>query len=111
MGVVYFAHDPRHGRDVAIKVLDQGDATLEARGRFLREIRVTAGLTHPGIVPVFDSGDADGLLYYVMPLLPGESLRQRMKRERLAPNEACALVADVADALDVAHRHAVIHRD
>jgi serine/threonine-protein kinase len=111
MGSVYVARDPRHDRDVAIKVLDQSDATPEGRSRFLQEIRVTAALTHPGIVPVYDSGDAEGLLYYVMPRLTGESLRHRVKREPLAPSDACALVADVAEALDLAHRHGVVHRD
>jgi serine/threonine-protein kinase len=111
MGSVYAARDPRHSRDVAIKVLDADNAMPDARTRFLREIRVTAGLTHPGIIPVFDSGDAEGLLYYVMPLLRGESLRQRLAHQALSPTEACALIADVADALDLAHRHGVVHRD
>jgi serine/threonine-protein kinase len=111
MGSVYVARDSRHDRDVAIKVLDPSDATPEARIRFLREIRVTAALTHPGIVPVFDSGDAEGLLYYVMPRLTGESLRHHIKGAPLAPADACALVAEVADALDLAHRHGVVHRD
>jgi eukaryotic-like serine/threonine-protein kinase len=111
MGTVYVARDPRHNRDVAIKVLDTSEAASDARARFLREIRVTAGLTHPGIVPVFDSGDAEGLLYYVMPVLRGETLRQRMSRAALSPAEASSLIADVADALDLAHRHGIVHRD
>jgi eukaryotic-like serine/threonine-protein kinase len=80
--------------------------------RFLREIETTAGLQHPNILPIFDSGDAAGHLWYTMPFVEGESLRDRLAREtRLEPGEAARLLSEVGSALDYAHRHGVIHRD
>jgi len=113
MAVVYLARDRKHGdRAVALKVLRPGFASALGPERFLREIRIAAHLSHPHIVPVFDSGGADGLLYYVMPCIEGETLRQRMRR---APSvsfaEASRIVADVAAALAHAHTHGVVHRD
>jgi eukaryotic-like serine/threonine-protein kinase len=112
MATVYLAHDLRHDRDVAIKVLHPDLGTALGSGRFLSEIRVTARLQHPHILPLLDSGDADGLLYYVMPLVTGESLRTRLDRERQLPiSDAIRIGCDVAGALDYAHRQQVIHRD
>ena len=111
MATVYLAHDLKHDRDVAIKVLhpDLGAALGE---RFLSEIRTTARLQHPHILPLLDSGDADGLLYYVMPLVTGETLRARLERERQLPiADAVRIAREVASALDYAHRQNVIHRD
>ena len=112
MATVYLAHDLRHDRPVALKLLHPHLATALGPERFLREIRTTARLRHPHILPVHDSGDANGLLYYVTPYVEGESLRQRLEREhRLVPAEAVRLAREVADALDYAHRHGIIHRD
>lgn len=112
MATVYAAEDLRHRRPVAIKVLDpQLGAALGAE-RFLREIQVTANLHHPHILPLHDSGEADGCLYYVMPLVEGESLRERLARERQLPvDEAVRITVQAAGALDYAHRHGVVHRD
>ncbi len=112
MATVYLAHDLKHDRDVAIKVLhpDLG-AALDSE-RFLSEIRTTARLQHPHILPLLDSGEADGLLYYVMPLVTGETLRTRLERERQLPiADAIRIAREVASALDYAHRQNVIHRD
>jgi TolB-like protein/Tfp pilus assembly protein PilF len=112
MATVYAAEDLRHGRTVAIKVLrgDLGGPGLPQR--FLREIRIAAGLTHPQIVPVHDSGECNGFLYFVMPYLGCESLRSRLEREgRLPLADAVRIGRDVAGALDYAHRHGVLHRD
>jgi tetratricopeptide (TPR) repeat protein len=112
MAVVYLAEDPRHGRMVAVKVLRPELASALGPERFLREIQVAAGLRHPHIVPLYDSGDADGLLYYVMPYIEGESLRDRLRRERQLPvDEAVGLAREVADALAHAHQHELVHRD
>ena len=112
MATVYLAHDVRHDRDVAIKVLHPQLAMAVGAERFLREIQVAARLRHPHILPLFDSGEAGGLLYYVMPYVGGESLRQRLQRSgRLPPLEALRIASEVADALDQAHREGVIHRD
>jgi hypothetical protein len=87
-------------------------ATEIGAERFLREIKMAAGLTHPHILPVFDSGDADGLLFYVMPNMEGRSLRERLDAERQLPlDEALRITREVASALDYAHRHHVVHRD
>jgi serine/threonine protein kinase/tetratricopeptide (TPR) repeat protein len=112
MATVYLAHDIRHHRKVAIKVLKPEIAAMLGSERFLREIRVTAQLTHPNILPVHDSGMAEGLLFYVMPYVEGESLRDRLLRDVQLPlDEALRLISTVADALEYAHHHGVIHRD
>ena len=112
MATVYLAHDLRHDRDVAIKVLHPDLGAALGAERFLSEIRTTARLQHPHILPLLDSGDADGLLYYVMPLVTGETLRARLERERQLPiAEAVRIAREVASALDYAHRQTVIHRD
>jgi serine/threonine-protein kinase len=112
MATVYLAHDLRHDRDVAIKVLHSDLGAALGAERFLSEIRTTARLQHPHILPLLDSGDADGLLFYVMPVVTGESLRSRLERERQLPiADAVRLAREIASALDYAHRHGVIHRD
>ena len=112
MATVYLAHDLKHDRDVAIKVLHPDLGAALGGERFLTEIRTTARLQHPHILPLLDSGDADGLLYYVMPLVTGETLRARLERERQLPIEDAVLIArEVADALGYAHGLGVIHRD
>jgi serine/threonine-protein kinase len=112
MATVWRARDLRHERDVAIKVLRPELSAAIGADRFQREIRLTAQLQHPNILPVFDSGDADGVLWYAMPLVEGASLRDRLDREgRLPVGEATALVADVAGALAYAHRAGIVHRD
>ena len=112
MAVVFKAEDLRHHRQVAIKVLHpELTATLGAE-RFLNEIEIIAGLQHPHILPLYESGEADGLLYYVMPFAEGESLRQRLDREgQLAVDESVRITVEVADGLDYAHRKGVVHRD
>jgi serine/threonine-protein kinase len=112
MGVVFLATDLRHGRQVAIKVLrpDVGDQVHA--GRFVREIRIAAQLQHPNVIPLIDSGEADGLAYYVMPYVAGESLRARLAREGELPlDDAVAIARQIADALQHAHDRGVIHRD
>ena len=112
MATVYLAHDLKHDRDVAIKVLHPDLGAALGGERFLSEIRTTARLQHPHILPLLDSGEADGLLYYVMPLVTGETLRARLERERQLPiAEAVRIAREVASALDYAHRQNVIHRD
>ncbi|WP_411282088.1 protein kinase domain-containing protein [Gemmatimonas sp.] len=112
MATVYLAHDLKHERDVAIKVLHPDLGAALGGERFLSEIRTTARLQHPHILPLLDSGEADGLLYYVMPLVTGETLRARLERERQLPiADAVRIAREVASALDYAHRHHVIHRD
>jgi tetratricopeptide (TPR) repeat protein/TolB-like protein len=112
MAVVYLADDPRHGRLVAVKVMRPELAAALGPERFLREIRIAARLRHPHIVPLYDSGNADGTLYYVMPFIEGESLRDRLRREqRLPVDEALGIACEVADALTHAHEHELIHRD
>ena len=112
MAVVFLAEDLKHHRQVALKVLHpELTATLGAE-RFLQEIEIVASLTHPHVLPLYDSGDTDGLLYFVMPYVEGESLRQRLDREKqLAVDESVRIAVEVADGLDHAHRHDVIHRD
>ncbi len=112
MATVYLAHDLKHDRDVAIKVLHPDLGAALGGERFLSEIRTTARLQHPHILPLLDSGAADGLLYYVMPLVTGETLRTRLERERQLPVEGAVLIArEVADALGYAHGLGVVHRD
>jgi serine/threonine-protein kinase len=112
MATVYLARDLKHERHVALKVLRPELAAVLGIERFLSEIRVTAHLQHPHILPLFDSGQAGGLIYYVMPHVEGESLRQRLEREKQLPlDEAVSLTGNVGAALDYAHRHGVIHRD
>jgi len=112
MATVYLADDLKHRRKVAIKVLRPELGSLLGPERFTREIRVAAGLTHPHILPLHDSGEADGLLFYVMPYVRGESLRQRLSREtQLSIDEAIGIVRQVASALDHAHARGLIHRD
>ena len=112
MATVYLAHDVRHDRNVALKVLRPELAAIVGADRFLQEIKTTANLQHPHILPLHDSGEADGTVFYVMPHVEGESLRDRLNRERQLPvDEAMRIAREVADALDYAHRHGVIHRD
>ncbi len=112
MALVFRARDLQHDRPVALKILRPEIAAALGHERFLREIRVAAGMQHPHILPLYDSGTADGVLYYVMPLVDGESLRARLDRERQLPvPEAIALAGEVAEALDYAHRRGVVHRD
>src|SRR6478672_3414742 len=112
MAVVFLARDLKHGRRVAVKVLNPELAAVIGPERFLAEIRITAGLQHPNLLPLFDSGEVDGMLYYVMPFVEGESLRDKLTREQQLPvDEALHITRVVASALDHAHRHDVIHRD
>ena len=108
----YLARDLRHERHVALKVLNPELGIALGSDRFLSEIRLTANLQHPNLLPLFDSGEANGLLFYVMPYVEGESLRARLDRERQLPiDDAVRIAKAVASALDYAHRHGVIHRD
>ncbi len=110
--VVFVAEDLQHGRPVAIKVIRPEVAGSLGHERFLREIQVAARLTHPHIVPLFDSGEADGLLYYVMPFVKGETLKDRLERSgALDLDEALRIAREVADALAYAHGHGLVHRD
>jgi hypothetical protein len=112
MATVYLAEDLRHHRQVAIKVLRPELAAVLGAERFVQEIRTTAQLQHPHILPLFDSGEADGFLFYVMPYVEGETLRDKLSREtQLGIDDAVRIAREVADALDYAHRHGVIHRD
>jgi eukaryotic-like serine/threonine-protein kinase len=113
MATVYLARDVKHERHVALKVLDPELAAVMGVERFLAEIRVTANLQHPNLLPLFDSGKTvDGSLFYVMPFVEGESLRQRLDREKQLPiDEAVRITTAIASAVDYAHRHHVVHRD
>src|SRR5882757_7010427 len=112
MATVYLAQDLRHDRMVAVKVLRPELAAVIGAERFLAEIKLTANLQHPHILPLFDSGEADSFLFYVMPFIEGESLRDRLRREKQLPVEdAVRIATEVASALDYAHRHGVVHRD
>jgi len=112
MAVVYLAQDLRHERPVAIKVLRPELTSVVAAERFLREIKLTAALAHPHILPVHDSGEAEGFLYYVMPYVEGESLREKLNREKQLPvDEAVRIAREVADALSYAHEQKLLHRD
>jgi eukaryotic-like serine/threonine-protein kinase len=112
MATVYLAQDIRHNRRVAVKVLRPELAAVIGAERFLSEITTTANLQHPHILPLFDSGEADGFLFYVMPYVEGETVRDRISREKQLPvDNAVRITTEVASALDYAHRHGVIHRD
>lgn len=112
MATVWLAQDLKLQRNVALKVLRPDLAAVMGVERFLAEIRITANLSHPHILPLYDSGEADGLLYYAMPHVEGETLKQRLGRERqIAIDEALQIAARIADALCHAHRHGIIHRD
>ena len=112
MAIVYLADDLKHNRNVALKVLKSELSALVGAERFLAEIRVTANLQHPHILPLFDSGEADGLLFYVMPYVEGESLRDRLDREKQLPvDEALSITTGIASGLHYAHEHGVVHRD
>ena len=112
MATVYLADDVKHHRKVAVKVLRPELASAVGPDRFLREIEIVAKLNHPHILALYDSGEADGFLFYVMPYVKGESLRQRLHREKLLPiEEAISVTRHAASALDHAHAHGVIHRD
>ncbi|MBA2459445.1 MAG: protein kinase, partial [Gemmatimonadales bacterium] len=112
MATVYQAEDLRHHRQVAVKVLRPELGVLLGPDRFAREIRIAAALNHPHILPLHDSGEADGHLFYVMPCVRGGSLRERLRRDpRLPVDEAISIVRQVAAALDYAHAHGLVHRD
>ena len=112
MATVYLAHDLKHDRDVALKVLKPDLAASLGRDRFLREIQLAAKLGHPHILPLYDSGEADGALFYVMPNVQGQSLRERLEQQRqLSISDAVRIATEVAGALDHAHRLGIIHRD
>jgi eukaryotic-like serine/threonine-protein kinase len=112
MATVYLARDVRHDRKVAIKVIHPELAVVLGPDRFVTEMKVTANLQHPHILPLFDSGTARGQLFYVMPFVEGETLRDKLTREQQLPiDEAVRLTTEVAGALDYAHRHGVVHRD
>ena len=112
MATVYLARDLKHERQVALKVLKPELGAVLGVERFLAEIKTTANLQHPNLLPLFDSGEAEGLLFYVMPFVEGESLRARLDREKQLPvDEAVRISVAVANALDYAHGHKVIHRD
>src|SRR5687768_4299622 len=112
MATVYLAEDVRHRRKVALKVLYPELSAVLGSERFLKEIELTAALQHPHILPLFDSGSADGQLYYVMPYVDGETLRTRLERETQLPiDDTVRIAREVADALHYAHQRGVIHRD
>ncbi len=112
MATVYLAQDLKHDRKVAVKVLRPELAAVVGADRFLHEIKLTANLQHPHILALHDSGEADGLVFYVMPFVDGESLRDKLNREKqLSVEETIEITKGVASALDYAHRHDVIHRD
>ncbi len=112
MATVYLAHDLKHDRPVALKVLRPEIAASLGAGRFLREIAITARLDHPHILTLIDSGEADGFLFYVVPYVRGESLRVKLDREKQLPlDEALRITQQVAGALDHAHRQGIVHRD
>jgi serine/threonine-protein kinase len=112
MATVYLAEDLKHDRKVAVKVLRPELAAVLGADRFVQEIKTTAALSHPHILPLFDSGEAEGFLYYVMPYIRGETVREKLNREtQLGIDEAVRITTEIADALDYAHRSGVIHRD
>lgn len=110
--VVFQAEDLRHHRDVAVKVMHPEVTAVLGRERFLREIGIVANLAHPHVLPMYDSGEADGLLFHVSPLLEGETLRARLGRERMLPvDEALRIGGEILDAIGHAHSHGIVHRD
>jgi serine/threonine-protein kinase len=112
MADVYLAQDVRHNRKVAIKVMHHELAMRIGVGRFLREIETTAKLQNPHILPLFDSGQVEGTVFYVMPYVEGESLRARLERETQLPvADAIRIATEIASGLGYAHRHGVVHRD
>jgi serine/threonine-protein kinase len=112
MAIVFLARDHKHQRPVAIKVLKPEVAASIGSDRFLREIQIAAQLQHPHILPLYDSGSADGLIYYVMPFVDGESLQERIARDGPLPvRDALSIATEVASALAHAHQQGVIHRD
>ena len=112
MATVYLAEDLKHGRKVAIKVLREDLSASLGKERFLREIKIAAGLQHPHVLPLYDSGEASGLLYYVMPFVDGMSLREKLEKEGEFPvADAVRILRDVADALSAAHKMGIVHRD
>ncbi len=112
MATVYLAHDVRHDRKVALKVLRPELSAILGAARFLTEIKTTANLQHPHILSLFDSGEADGTVFYVMPYVEGETLRDRIKREHQLPvDEAVRIAREVLDALEYAHKQGIVHRD
>jgi serine/threonine-protein kinase len=112
MATVYLAHDHKHDRSVALKVLHSGLAATFGPERFKREIRLAAGLQHPHILAVFDSGESGGALWYTMPYVDGESLRDRLRREgQLLIASTIAIISQAAAALDYAHGQGIVHRD
>ena len=112
MATVYLAEDLKHDRQVAVKVLRPKLAAALGKERFLQEIKIAAGLHHPHILPLFDSGEADGFLYYVMPYEEGQSLGEKLGMEGELPiAEAVRILRDVVDALAHAHKQSVVHRD
>ncbi len=112
MATVYLADDIKHERKVALKVLKPELAAVVGAERFLAEIKTTANLTHPHILPLFDSGEADGFVFYVMPYVEGESLRDKLNRDHQLPvDDAVRIATNVAESLDYAHGRGVIHRD
>jgi eukaryotic-like serine/threonine-protein kinase len=112
MATVYLARDIKHDRDVALKVLHTDLAESLGRQRFIREIRLAARLTHPNILPLYDSGEADGFLFFVMPVMEEHTLRDLLRERReLSVEHAMRLSSEIADALDYAHRHDIVHRD
>ena len=112
MATGYLAFDEKHDRKVAIKVLKPELAAVLGAERFVVEIKTTAAMSHPHILPLFDSGEADGFLYYVMPYIEGETIREKLTREtQFGIEEAVRITREIADALDYAHRRGIIHRD
>ncbi len=112
MATVYLARDLKHNRQVAVKVLRPNLAAALGHERFLREIEIAANLTHPHILPLHDSGEADGFLYYVMPYIKGHTLRERIEKEGELPvGQSVRIIREVVDALSFAHSQGVIHRD
>ena len=112
MAMVYLADDLKHERKVALKVLKPELAAVVGAERFLAEIKTTASLQHPHILPLYDSGEADSFLFYVMPYVEGETLRERIDREGELPiQQAVRILRDLVDALGYAHSHEVVHRD